>query len=295
MKYFTKEWYQLCQKTFGHLTLKESAEAESFSEEYIQRLYEEKLNEWLTLQKDVAAVNFEDVFPEEMNTNFLPEDLTENKILELKEEYRINREAAKVKFDTRETYDVCKETDNFEKRFQYRLEEAGKMFPQDILDMIADRRVFALGMASKSVIAAVTKFCESNRENIESTGERYREYYDKQILKLKKDAKYVFANINFHDCIIKEVRQSKEELVLLLDNSGGFTNIEEIRFENYEIIKQEHPLEETWWLYEEVYYINGRYEIHALLLINNNVDRLVEFTISAEKITFREGCKKIHF
>ena len=295
MKYFTKEWYQLCQKTFAHLPLKESAEAESFSEEYFQRLYEEKLNEWLTLQKDVAAVQFEDIFPEEMNTDFITEALSENEILELKEEYRINREAAKVKFEERKPYDADKETENFEKRFLYRLEEAGNLFPQDILDMIADRRVFVLDVASKPVVAAVTKFCEGNRENIESTGEKYRDYYDKQIVKLDKEAKYVFGNIQFHDCIIKEVRKSKQKFVLLLDNSGGFTNIEEIRFENYEIIKQEYPLEETWWLYEEVYYINGRYEVHALLLINNNVDRLVEFTISAEQISFREGYKKFHF
>jgi len=39
MKYFTKEWYELCQKTSFHLLLEEEKRAETFSEEYFQLLY----------------------------------------------------------------------------------------------------------------------------------------------------------------------------------------------------------------------------------------------------------------
>ncbi|ODA39970.1 hypothetical protein DSBG_3261 [Desulfosporosinus sp. BG] len=34
MKYFTKEWYETCQKTSFHLSLEEDERAENFSEEY---------------------------------------------------------------------------------------------------------------------------------------------------------------------------------------------------------------------------------------------------------------------
>lgn len=62
MNYFTKEWYELCQKTSAHLSLEESKEAESFSEEYFQRLYNEKLTEWLALQEEISLFTFDDIY-----------------------------------------------------------------------------------------------------------------------------------------------------------------------------------------------------------------------------------------
>ena len=43
MKYFTKEWYELCQNTTADLLLEEEKEAESFSEEYFQQLSEDEM------------------------------------------------------------------------------------------------------------------------------------------------------------------------------------------------------------------------------------------------------------
>jgi hypothetical protein len=50
MKYFTKEWYELCQKTSFHLLLKEEKQAKTFSEEYFQQLYNTELNNWLKIK-----------------------------------------------------------------------------------------------------------------------------------------------------------------------------------------------------------------------------------------------------
>ncbi|CAM5424688.1 hypothetical protein LSPH24S_08022 [Lysinibacillus sphaericus] len=51
MKYFTKEWHELCQKNNLHLHLEEEKQAETFSEEYFQQLYHIELNSWLTVAR----------------------------------------------------------------------------------------------------------------------------------------------------------------------------------------------------------------------------------------------------
>ena len=59
MNYFTKEWYELCQKTSIHFYLKEVKEAEFFSEEYFKQLYKQELTEWLSLQEKITLYNTE--------------------------------------------------------------------------------------------------------------------------------------------------------------------------------------------------------------------------------------------
>ncbi|MBU3129978.1 DUF4085 domain-containing protein [Clostridium tagluense] len=74
---------------------------------------------------------------------------------------------------------------------------------------------------------------------------------------------------------------------MLFDNSGGFTDIYEMQFENYKILKQDALLQNSWWLYGEIYKTNGKYELQALLQ-NKDMD-LVEFSVSADHIYFKQN------
>ncbi|MFJ7973688.1 hypothetical protein [Psychrobacillus sp. NPDC096389] len=56
MKYFTEEWYELCQKTSFHLLLEEEKQAVTFSEEYFQQLYDTELNSWINLQEEITSI-----------------------------------------------------------------------------------------------------------------------------------------------------------------------------------------------------------------------------------------------
>ncbi|MCS1384908.1 DUF4085 domain-containing protein, partial [Lysinibacillus sphaericus] len=75
-----------------------------------------------------------------------------------------------------------------------------------------------------------------------------------------------------------------KSLKLLLDNKVSDTNIDEVIFENINIIKQDDLLEDSWWLYEEIYKVNDKYEFHILL--QNKTEDLIDFIISAEQISF---------
>ncbi len=70
MNYFNKEWYELCQKTGLHLLLEEDKQAEIFSEEYFQQLYNQKLMEFLDLWKEIARISHEPFDKEKLTKQF---------------------------------------------------------------------------------------------------------------------------------------------------------------------------------------------------------------------------------
>lgn len=57
MKYFTKEWYEVCGDTGYHLNMQVSKNAESLSEEYYHDLYLRRRRAYMKLQKEVAEIN----------------------------------------------------------------------------------------------------------------------------------------------------------------------------------------------------------------------------------------------
>ncbi|OPX43318.1 hypothetical protein CLHUN_28660 [Ruminiclostridium hungatei] len=283
MRYFTKEWYELCQKTGAHMLLEETAEAEHFSEQYFKQTYDQKLNEWLSLEEEVASVPFEAVFPAQME--IVDESLSEEELEAFREEYRLKLEEARERFNSREPFSREKESRLFYEGFIQQLEYAGKLLPGQILSQIADLRVFVLDKASRQVIEAVTRFCEENRRVVETAGKAYWEYYEKALQLLEEAEKKVFKSIHFHDCTVKEVKQTGKSFSIVFDNSGGFTGIKEMTLENYTLINQEGLLEEAWWLYEEVYRWEQQYEIHTLLQSKDL--KLIELTVRAEHISFK--------
>ncbi|TCJ01409.1 DUF4085 family protein [Cytobacillus praedii] len=254
MKYFTKDWYELCQKTSFHLPLEEEKQAETFSEDYFKQLYNTELISWLDLQEEVASIM-------ETAETGNRDDHNENT--------PFNRE---------------QEIEQFHESFLFNQACLKEELPETIVKEIADIRVFALNKATRSVINAVTNFCENNERSVAATSEEYRRYF--------KEASHAFdnkivKNFGFHDCTIIKSVQNGKSLTLHLDHTGGFTNINEVTFENCTIIKQDDLLEDSWWLYEEIYKVNDKYEFHVLL--QNSKMGLIDFIISADQVSFKSS------
>jgi len=244
MNYFTKEWYELSQNTSEHFSLEEDEQAECFTEEYFQQLYNQKLIKFLDSWKKIANI-------------------------------------------AQDPFDSEKLSRKFEEVFIYKQEHIKKRLPEEILKMIADIRVYVLDKASRQVINDVTRFCENNEKSVNRTTIEYNNYYKKALNSFDKD---MVENIAFHDCTIIDIKQTEQSLSILFDNSGGFTDIYEIQFENYKIIKQDALLQNAWWLYDEIYKTNGKYELQ-ILLQNKNME-LVELSVLAEHIFFMRNQKK---
>jgi len=253
MNYFTKGWYELCQKISAHLHLEEEKEAEYFSEEYFQQLYNQKLMKWLSSEEQVAS-------------------------------YRSKTKASKEGYIPCEPFDREKAIERFRKKFTHNQDHVKKILPEEILKEIVDIRVYVLNKASRKVKNAVTQFCEDNKKSIERTAKEYQNYKKQALKTLDID---IVKKIRFHDCVILDVKQTDQYLSIIFDNPGGFRKIDEIQFENYQILKQEASLQNLWWLYDEIYKTNGKYELQVLLQ-NENMD-LIEFTVSAEYIVFKHN------
>ncbi|WP_342601126.1 DUF4085 family protein [Psychrobacillus sp. FSL H8-0483] len=254
MKYFTKEWYELCQRTSFHLPLEEEKKAETFSEDYFQQLYNNELNSWITLQEEIALIlKTNETANIDENTNYEP----------------FNRDKA---------------IEQFHLSFINNQEYLKKELSEPILNQIADIRVYALYKASRNVINAVTQFCEKNEKDVTMTSKDYRRYINGASASLGEE---IIKNFSFHDCTIIKSVKNERSLKLLLDNTGGFTNIDEVIFENVTIIQQDGLLQGSWWLYEEIYKSNDKYEFRVLL--QNITMGLIEFIISADQILFKSN------
>lgn len=175
MKYFTKDWYELCQKTSEHLSLEESKEAQQFSEEYYQELYQQRLNDFLLDEKEDAHTSFDDYYPKEVDSELL-EGMIEEEIKEFKICYLAEREEAKQYYEP-EPYDSEKSTEKFRELFLSDIEHYKKILPQEILNDIADIRVFSLDKATTDIIQRVETFCEENEKSVQKTIESYQKYY----------------------------------------------------------------------------------------------------------------------
>ena len=286
MKYFTKAWYELSQKTGIHFLLEEDEKAQAFSEEYFQDLYEQKLKNWLELQERAASCSFEEIFPEEIAIENFGDNISQEEIEVIKASYREQRELAKERFDSREPFDREKAAKQFHEAFLFNQGHYRNILPGEILDNIADIRVFALGRASRQVIDAVTRFCENNQEQMAEVIREYRKYYESAAESFEES---IVQNLNFHDCVILDLVQSERSLSIFFDHSAGFTDIDEVRFDNYEILKLEDSLKKAWWLYDELYRTNDKYELHVLL--QSKTGKLIEFIVSAENMAFHRSRK----
>lgn len=282
MKYFTKEWYELCGKTDLHLCLVEDKEAESFSEEYYQKLYNQKLEEYLLLEERVASRSLEDIKTVELSTLISIEDISDEEIAVEVVSHKKQLETAKDRCISQKPFNREEASKQFQERFALLQEHVQKSLPNEILEKIADIRVFALDRASREVIDDVTRFCDDNEKEMMRILEEYREYYKNALESFDKS---VVEKINFHDCTIIGIEQTEAFLTIRFDNTKGFTDINEIRFENYRIVKQEGILKNSCWLYNEIYKVDGKLELHVLLL--NRSMELLELIVCAENISFK--------
>ena len=61
MKYLTKKWYESLQKINMNLLIEIAKEAETFSEEYYKKVYQEEERRWIELQNTIKSINSKDV------------------------------------------------------------------------------------------------------------------------------------------------------------------------------------------------------------------------------------------
>ena len=152
--------------------------------------------------------------------------------------------------------------------------------PETILRKVADIRVLALFYASSEVKQEIIQFCEQNNKSTHAAMAAYHEEFNKQF---KTGAPAFAEKLDLHDCFVLSCRRSGKDVVMILDNSGGYTNISRIRIKNCDVIKRDAPLYGARCLYEEIYKAGERFEIHFLLHKN----KLIDYIFTADDLEYQ--------
>ncbi len=188
------------------------------------------------------------------------EEVTEEDqiVFHMPPEQRAHIEKRIAEYDVRPPFDEkkCKEEykESIEWNFQYKAEN----LPQEIVEQIADIRVFTLGYCTREVMLQLNKQNAENRREMERISKEFRE-----VMMAQDISDEIHGRIQYHDCTVTELLTG-DEVVIRFDNRGGFTNINKLTLVAPEIIKQDGGIVGSYWLYQELYRIDNGYELHVL-------------------------------
>ena len=238
MRFLTKEWYQTMTDGSLGVQLRADDRAAVFSEEFFRCLWEKKCGDMLAMREDVCY-EYDMPWDEEDERRYFEEN------------YR-------------------REEENFRTRT-----------PAQILAKVADIRVLALGLCTEEVYRDFEDYWARCKTQTEKTMEEAWDLQRAQGLE-----KVWTGGHSLHDSLVQSVKREGEDLVIEFDRENDpelleelgeeflFPEIKAIRFRDAEILKQEQPLENAWWLYDEIWKSERGYEIHALLWQENDVFEL---------------------
>ena len=165
--------------------------------------------------------------------------------------------------------------DSFDYKQKNRIELLKSKIPNNILEKVKDIRVLALNYASKEVYEMLKEYSQSNQKYVLDIIKEYDQIEKEQF----GNNSIKFIEESFHDCFIIEVNTNGNDVIMKLDNEHGFSDKETIIFKNANIILDEN-INESWWLYNEIYINNDKYEVHILASGNNG---LKELSITCEE------------
>lgn len=284
MRYLTKEWYNLCQKTCLHFGLRAHKEAAVMDEAVYLRLKIRKEKEFLKQEREIYDMDPRVLVMDNgavwvradkfvSGEEILEEDTC---VYEMPEEQK--KEIAKLieAFDLRGPFDVQKNKIEFEKRHELTMSINESKIPKEVYSQIADPRVFALGYSTKEIIKQLTLISKANRELVDSIGNECSSVQSNENIpeNLKK-------RFGFHDSKIMSI-EINQDITIRFD-SGVFTEDNRIVFHDAKIIHGEKTVVGCYWLYEELFKTQHGYEGHMLFIDESNSAK--ELTILCKEIT----------
>ncbi len=266
MKYFTKEWYKAMQNGGLHIGLLVINKAETFSEEYFQKVYKGQEKHQIEFEKSwYEMCNTDKIYANYNGTTSKERLKWRNQILANDKDYKAFLDEQKIVF-----------YENY-KRILKDLEDN---LPKEILSEIADIRLLALNRCTFKVKKLITKFCEENQKFVHESCEEYTKEHEKSF---KNQNTEILRRLSFHDGEIYSCKIQGNDLIIRVSDIDGAseTGYGDITFKNYKILSNDVKIEEAIWLYEEIYKVELGYELYVLLTKENS---LIEFGVFAEDI-----------
>ncbi|MFD2114287.1 DUF4085 family protein [Paenibacillus yanchengensis] len=266
MKYFTKEWYKLCQETTFDSGLEVYKVTEYDVEQLYLQLYTIEEVKYVKLQREVYntdprfMLNFEEKFVP-LNKILNEEEIVEEDVFVYQQsaEEIASIEQSIVAYDARPPFDESSSKANFFEIQEVHRNRLLHQLPPSLLENIADIRLLALGYCTEEVLQALKQLSKENEQKVNNTSEAFLKVQDAE------NIPHIYECLNFHDCYVTSIDFGNEQqFTLSFDSRGGFTSNNQLIFQNADIIKQEEHILNSYWLYAEAYRTEHGYEVHAL-------------------------------
>lgn len=277
MKYLTKEWYELCQQTGLHFGMIVHNGTDIYNEALYLRLYKRKEKEFVKMQHEVYDVDPRFMLEQDGCTLVLLDKFVSGE--EINEEDKViyhmsPEEKDRIqklidKYDVRPPFDEKKCRKEFCIFQETTKKETIDKLPFEILQQIADMRVFSLGYCTRGILNQLKKLSDENKKKMDSVLNEYSKAQQAESI-----PQIIRERFGFHDCKVTELTVGKN-VVMGFDTEGGFTNYNMTTFTAAEIIKQEGNIVGSTWIYNELYSTENGYEAHMIFWTGGGIPELI--------------------
>lgn len=260
MYYYTKEWYLRSRCTGLHLYLQRCSEKEAKSAEYYEKLFALYADDVRFECEQIKNTSY-DVFAEDRENE--DEDALTNEFVM----WKVNNDPAEAEF-----YAAS--------RLAERIERLKLILPEEILSKIPDIRIFALNHADEATSEMIAEYAEECRRFAAETDFRFEEEYPARTEPIPRD---IWHEYGFAGGRINKVVRSGRDITIHMDNSGTPSDVTAVYLEDADVQRLDDGLEGAVWLQNELYLVNGEYEVCALC---RNGKMFPEFIIHTRKPSF---------
>lgn len=281
MKYLTKEWLNIYEKSFIIKWLR----VQKLGERTEGKLYEKKKAEYIELERVlVEEINKDNEEEKRKIKEYLSGKSSFREVIGLLEDMGqiLSRKPIQFEEVTAEKW--------FDERINRRIELC-RTLPKEILNEIENIRLFSLGATTKEIRDKVKVYCREQRREAmktEKLAQRKTEQVE-GILKLPIE----FAL--YKERPILKMKQKASDLYIELDDLPkliirNVTFIEREKEYYYKWNENEYACPWTYVLESELHFIKGRYEVHFLLETRHKSGKTENwyYTVSGTNIEIEE-------
>ena len=290
MRYYTKEWYDLMQKTNYTFGMKKIPD-QDYSEAEIKAFYDKALKKMIAEEKkcyneppfflfdasdiDPESTDLEDwIFVDEETGSFIRPKSFEEVKSHLEKEQR----EAQTEYENRPPFDPSETIRLFEESYRTRMKYGGSRFPGWVLEKV-DRRLLALNLLPESVYSLLKMEERANQKALRAINKRAEREWSKQRKQIPRE---VYVALPQHDSCILFLRRHGKDVVMVIREDGfckeGASPYRKIVFKDVISFEREKGLyirtyedqgrrtSNCTYVHDEVYLLtDGSYEIHFLV------------------------------
>lgn len=266
VRYLTKEWFELCQRTGLHFGKRVHSGANIRDEALYKRLYSRKEKQYVKQEREIYDIDprymlkFDGTPLVPAGKFFRGEEIREEDTLvyQMPSEERREIEKLIADYDARPPFDESGCKQKFKDIQEWNCRDSIGQLPGGLIDQIADIRVFSLGYCTKEILQQLKQHSKSNQKQMQFIMNEYRE-----VQQAEQIPEYLRDKFHFHDCRVTDIHFARN-LVIQLDSRGEFTSLNHVTFVAPEIMQLDEHIVGSSWLYNELYRVDDGYEVHVL-------------------------------